>query len=392
MCVATLFAASGTLTLTPEPGFHLSVGNGAPGGLTTDAGHHFSHLAPDQQMLRDDPITHGDLLNFELIEAAHRKRALDCICQLRCSTVLEDSLCTRPPSNDTLHLNGCVASSAADCLIIGGCDQMAINEGNDMEFMVSDYGTELENSESEFLFQDEVTVGDAMDLSDSDHTAVKTWAKFEDGLLFLLNLVASMSTLASTTVKSSLSSKPSLSPSPNNSVSHSKQSPGTSGSLDLIGTHNELDSGNPCLSTAHRECSSCHDGQHSALWNVAIRWWEGSNDSRPQACFVERTTENLTRSHSPQFNLTRKHYAVHYSHDKAVSKDSITSMYSKYVLVMPSPKVNTGQVAVDLHWQDGGTGGEMDQPLLSHFNSTPSNFTLTENLLLYANSLLTMAF
>ena len=270
-----------------------------------------------------------------------------------------------------------------------------------------------------------------------------TWSKFEDGILLLLNLVASI-TVSSVAKRgpSNSSSGSVLPPSPSHTPppGNPDSPPTTSKQAYYSNIHdmpmfdNAMGSETASLSASSAvpsEHPSCRDHRKNVLWNVAVHWWDGR---KPQACLVDETSEFLTSSHNPHVAPRRKlDAALHYSPHEAVSMDTLyssyeivttdtfeavtTDTYTHYGAlsmdtasnrctcaapphsVMVGPVLNTGQVAVDLNWQGGGTTGDQSISHRDFFNHSATtlsrdwkNFTLTENLLLYANSLLTMAF
>ena len=396
MCVATLFAASGTLPFTQDIGLQLSTSNGAgvigqPSPNPTNCLGRAHAPLPVQQMLM---VEHNSMLNFDPMETVHRKVSKD----------VDLVPCGIASSDNQVLSQDVDSSQQLDCLIMGGCDRMAANHDNNYLESVEN-GIEI--TEGRFSSQEEEgttpTVATTTDSSDHEgQQSVKTtWTKFEDGLLLLLNLIASI-TLSSSQKPKSIH-KPS-------SPDCSEQSSGTfMTSSNPPHTHDCMDSETTGLSTMQLQYrdSSFQDGKQTAARNVSTYWWEG--ESWPQTCFIDGTTGYVTTSRNPQLGPNLKHNAtVHYSQDEVVSVDTTarcvcTSRYSESLVVTSSPNLNARQLAVDLHWQGGGTG-ETDQSILSHraFNSTPLNlgwsvvnatkFTLTENLLIYANSLLTMAF
>ena len=393
MCVATLFAASGTLPLTQDLGFQLSTPTGAVGRLAGDVLGHTHAPPPVQQMIMNE---YSATPNFDHMETMHRKKISDNIDQSHCSILSHDNQIL---SGDPLN------ASTSDYLLMGGCDR---NQTGDGKFTESEEnGVEIERKEGEFSPQTEQTSVSA------NHETKKTWSKFEDGLLLLLNLVASI------TLSSAPKPVPSSSKSATPLSSRSHQSSESLPTVQTTGTFT------PSLSTPRTpdgimvsetgglqpvrffEQTSCYSCQQNARRNLTTYWSDASNNSWSQVFFVGWSSEHLTLHHNPRFGPRGKsNPSLHCSQREAVAVDMTkcvcTSRSSESVVVNSSPKLNTGQVAVDLHWQNGGTG-ENDQSLGSrHLNSTPlslgvdnvnaTRLTLTENLLLYANSLLTMAF
>lgn len=396
MCVATLFAASGTLPLAQDIGLQLSTTNraGAVGQPSPDPTNYLglAHAPlPVQEMFM---VKHNSMPNFDPMETIHRKVSKD-VDLVSCGVSSSDNQILFPGSDGFQRLN---------CLIMGGCDRMATDNDND------NYVNSLESVETgiettEGKSQGEETTPTVATTTDSlDHKGQQSaWAKFEDGLLLLLNLVASI-TLSS-------SRKPNSTPKPSSPESREQSSRTFVNSSNPLHTLDGMDSETTGLSTMQLQCrdSSCQDGTWNASRNVSTYWWEGYNESWHPTCFTDGTTGYVTTTHSPQFGSSlKRNMTIHYSREEVVSVDTTTkcvctSRYSESVVVASSPNLNTGQLAVDLHWQSGGTG-ETDQSLLNHrgFNSTCLNlgqgivnatkFTLAENLLIYANSLLTMAF
>lgn len=394
MCVATLFAASGNLPLTQDIGLQLSTSNGAgaisqPSPNPTNYLGHAHAPLPVQQMLM---VEHDSMPKFDSMETIHRKVSKD-VDLVPCGVASSDNQILSIDVDNSQQLN---------CLIMGGCDRMAASHVNNYLESVENG---IETTEGTFTSQEKETTPtvdkttDSLD-QESQQSAKTTWAKFGDGLLLLLNLMASI-TLSSSKKPNSIH-KPS-------SPESSEQCSGTlTTSSNPPHTRDGMDSETTGLLTMQLQCrnSSFQDGKQTAATNVSTYWWE--DESWPQTCFIGGTTGYVTTSHNPQLGPNLKHNAtVHYSQDEVVSVDTArcvcTSRYSESLVVTSSPNLNAGQLAIDLHWQSGGTG-ETDQSVFSHhgFNSTPLNlgwgvvnatkFTLTENLLIYANSLLTMAF
>lgn len=395
MCVATLFAASGALPLSQDVGFQLSTTNGPVGGLSPDPTNYLGHAhvhtpPPAQKMLVAEC---NAMPNFDQMETVHRKvsKYVDVI---HCSDAGGDS------GSLYLDVNDANTSLQANCLIMGGCDQMSANY---MELLESaGNGLELETTEGEAASREEPAIATTIDDTSTQSVNSKmAWPKFEDGLLLLLNLMASITWSSS---KKSISTQTPSSP---ESGRQSPVMPGTSSTPPS--THGSMDSETMGLSKVQIELtsSSCQDCQQNVLWNVSSHWFNSCNESWPQECLVDGTVEYLTTARNPQLSPSLKHnVTMHYSQDEAVSVDTTkwtcASRSSRPATLTSSPNLNIGQLAVDLHWQSGGTG-ETDQSGVSRrFNSTPlilgqgdfmaTEFTLTENLLIYANSLLTMAF
>ena len=417
MCVATLFAASGTLPLILDPttGLQLSTSASDGGGLSPQASSYLGHVSspaalPQQQVYVS---VHNAPPDFEQMETVHRKKVPDRPVN-HSSVVSSESQCKRSLPCGILHINSSNTVPYNSCYIMGGQNQTAADKE---ENSASNFGTEFE-SNNNISAQDEVASPSStatMDYLDSNGMTKKTWPKLEDGLFLLLNLMASIHLSSSTSLPPCGSDNHSHTPSGPGSQSNQPSTSETFKSSTPPSTYNGMDSETTGLSTLQLvEHSSCHDCQQTIMRNVIVRWWDGSNDSLLRTFPVENTAAvKLTRTpshHNPSLDLGangwgKHNTTLHCSHGKAITVDTnsatcvYTSMYSESEKIMHSPKLISGQLAVDLHWQSGGTG-DTDHAFVSHFNSTPldlgdlneAKFTLTENLLLYANSLLLMAF
>ena len=399
MCVATLFAASGNLPLTQDIGLQVSTTNGAgaigqPSPNPTNYLGHAHAPLPVQQMFMAE---HSSMPNFDPMETVHRKVSKD-FDLVPCGAASSDDQILSPDVDSSQQLN---------CFIMGGCNRKAASRDNNYVNYLESVENGIETFEDKLSSQEEETTPTVATTTDSlDHEGLQSsktaWANFEDGLLLLLNLMASI-TLSSSRKPNSVH-KPS-------SPESSEQASGTfTTSSNPLHTCHGMDSETTGLSTMqlqHRD-STFRNGKQNAARNVSTYWWDSYSKSWPQTCFIDGTTGYLTTSHNPLLGPNLKHNAtLHYSQDEVVSVDTArcvcTSRYSESLVVTSSPNLNTRQLAIDLHWQSGGTG-ETDQSVYGHrgFNSTPLNLgwgvvnatklTLTENLLIYANSLLTMAF
>ena len=420
MCVATLFAASGTLPLTQDLSLQLfSTSNEGTGQLSPQAANYLGHSpAPptvQQSMFVDDHCCHA-VPNFDMMDTVHRKKKASNRLALsrsgsefsgdrifgrdRAISMSEASTCT-----STLHSEASASTPQSSFLLVGGSGQ-ADHSSRHSELKT---GTSKRNdSSNEYK---ETSLADSPSPYKKKQTVKNTWTKLEDGFMLLLNLVASISLSSAAKSASSNSSGSHPAPSP----SHTPNGPESLPNKQSYNSNNDLPSLSQIgpstvdvamgsettnLSTVLIEHSSCRDYRQNALWNVAAHWWW--DGGKPQACLVDGSLDYLATAHNPHVAPRRKHNAtMHYSQYEAVSMDTVnrcTCCASESAVAMPpSLMLNAGQVAVDLHWPSGGTG---DQSIANpHFvnYSTPlsgdwTNFTLTENLLLYANSLLTMAF
>ena len=429
MCVATLFAASNTLPLTLDPttGLQLSSTTTTVGGVSPSASSYFGHTPSQaQQTHQHMPVcVHNAPPDFEQMEIIHRKKVPD--------RPVEHSSSVAPNQNQRLSCsvlgtNGLDTShSCGSCLVMGGWNRTVADKAKDL---VSDFGTECESKNrnvSEVASPTSTAAMGSMDVRDG--MIKKTWTKFEDGLFLLLNLMASIRLSSSTSLPSYGSGNP-LPHTPSDPKSPDPKQPCTSGTSRSsppppTRTRNNMDSETTGLSIAQLlEHPSCHDCHLTALMNATVHWWDGSADSSLGTFLmhVENTAAvNLTRTlhhhaynsyldfsgESGKHNITNS--TLHHSDGEAITVDTSTitamcvcsSRYSESSeTVLSSPKLTTGQLAIDLHWQSGGTGDITEHAFIHHYNSTPSDFvtqedlkfTLTENLLLYANRLLTMAF
>ena len=416
MCVATLFAASGTVPLTLDPTTALQLSTTAPAmsGLLSQAGNYLGNSPsrargrlPQQEMFAG---IHNSQPNFEQMKAMNQKKVSECLVTF----VSKDCRCPWSLPSGVLRVN---AMSHTGFLVVGGRNKTPAGAGT---AQLSDTGAEIECSNN----SNSSTRGNMASPSSSAHTAAmgsiysnrmrnKTWLKLEDGLFLLLNLVASIR-LSSSTSLSSRGSDNRLPHTPGESEPPSQlDRPSTSGTFKTSTppSQNSMDSETTGLSTVqlpnHPRRQAC---QQTVLKNATVRWWDGSSDS------LFRTTAPI--HHRPHLDIragerTKKHRGtMHCSHSKAVTVDTTDnaattshvsiSRCSKWEMVVNSPKLNSGQLAIDLHWQNGGTG-DTDHSFIQQSNSTLWNYlvlgdsnetelTLTENLLLYANSLLMMAF
>ena len=416
MCVATLFAASGSLPLTLDPttGLQFSSTSPAVGGPPPQADNYLSHASspaplPQPQMYVS---VHNAPPSFERMEIVHQKKVPDC--PIRHSNVVSnESQYPRSLPCGILHTYSSNTLPCTSCYVMGGRNQSVADKGN---IVVSDFGTNFfESNNSNASAQDEVASPSStatMGSLDCNGMTKKTWPRLEDGLFLLLNFVASIRLSSSTSLSPHGSSNP-LSHTPSGPGYQSNQS-STSGTFKSSSTHNNMDSETTCLSTVQLvEHPGCHDCQQNVIRNATVHWWDGFNDSLLRTFPVESTAAvKLSGTPSLDLRASRRgklNTTVHCSHGEAVTVETTaiatcmcTLRYSESEKIMNSPKLNSGQVAVDLHWPSGGTG-DTDHSYIHCFNSTPldfvapgeltkAKFTLTENLLLYANSLLMMAF
>lgn len=423
MCVATLFAASGTLPLTLDPtsGLQLSSTSLAVGGPPPppQADGYFNCASspaalPQPQMYVN---VHSAPPSFERMEIIHKKKVSDCPVQYN-SVVSNKSQCPRSlPCGILLHMN--CSTTVPCCYVMGGPNQSVVNNG---KIVVSDFGTKcFESDNSNASAQHKVasysSAATVCSLNCNGMTN-KTWPKLENGLFLLLNFVASIR-LSSSTSLSPCGSSNTLSHTPSGTRYQSNQ-PSTSGtfkSSSTPSTHNNMDSKTTGLSTV--EHPSCHNCQQNVMRNATTHWWDGSRDSSlgRMLALGSTTAVKLTRTpgyHNPSLDLSvsgrgKMNTTSHCSHGDAITMETTTiakcmctSRYSEQEKIVSSPKLNNVQLAVDLHWQSGGTG-DTDHSYTHRFNSTPlhfvapgdltkGKFTITENLLIYANSLLMMAF
>lgn len=453
MCVATLFAASGTLPLSQDITSQLSTPTGAIDQLTANVAGYLGHtpsaatppralspLPSTQQMFLGEPSA---IPNFDQMETVHRKQVSDGVPPLRCRNVSSHDnqfLSNVAPTCRSTSTVKDDVSNISSPFIMGGHGRATDDIGT-----CAEDGMKHEDNKSDpdllcHMDQSFPTTAVEAASSDSKYQTIKktVWDKFEDGLLLLLNLMVSITLpSASKSISSSSSSKSASSTSTafsshsqnSSEFSHGTQSSGTNNNNDISHLKNPFSSSHATsmdsqtsglLTKVKVECSSCHSCPPSQLRNVtALYWFDGcSSEWLTRACFVDSITERPIVNCNPlSFDPRMKHSATaHYSQREAVTVDTIAASAAKrtrtlrysespVVVVAPSPTLNSRQVAIDLHWQSGGTG-ETDQSLVNHrFNSTPlwlgkgdhvnataTKFTLTENLLLYANSLLTMAF
>ena len=423
MCVATLFAASGSLPLTLDPtaGLQLSSTSPAVGGLLPQADNYLDHASspaplPQPQMYVS---VHNAPPRFEQMEMVHRKKVPDR--PVRHSNVVSnESQYPRSLPCGILHTYSSNTLPCTSCYVMGGRNRSVAEIGN---VVVSDFGTKFfESNNSNASAQYEVASPNStatMDSLDCNGMTKKTWPKLEDRLFLLINFVASIRLSSSTSLPPHGSSNP-LSHTPSGPRYQSNQ-PSTSGTFKSStspSAHNNMDSETPCLSTVQLvEHPSCHNCQQDVIRNATVRWWDGFNNSSLRTFPVESTAAvKLTRTlghRNPSLDLRvsgrgKLNTTLHCSRGEAVTVETTAVATSMCTLryseseIMNSPKLNSGQVAVDLHWQSGGTG-YTDHSYIHRFNSTTLdfvapgeltkvNFTLTESLLLYANSLLMMAF
>ena len=401
MCVATLFAASGTLPLTLDPttGLQLSTTTTAVGGPSPQASSYLGHAPSPAQSHQQMPVgVHRNAPpDFEQMETVHRKKDPDPPVE-HSSVASNDSQHPRSLPCGGLHTNGSNTSPCTGYIVVGGWNQMVVTDkGKDL---VSDFGTEHKSNDSNFSSQDGVaspTITSTMDSLDSNGMIKKTWTKFEDGLVLLLNLMASICLSPSTSLSSHASGDP-LSHTPGSPESPESRQPSTSEtSRGSTPPHaqNGMDSETTGLSTVQLllEHPSCHDCQQK---NATVHWWDGSNDATfgtflklvesAGAVNVTGTSHHVHRNPHLDFRGSwrgKHNTTVHCSHGKAVTVDTTattnamcvcTSRYSESEIVASSPKLNTGQLAVDLHWQSGGTGDTDHAFEFSHrFNSTLSD-------------------
>lgn len=418
MCVATLFAASGTLPLTLDPTTDLQLTTSASDvdGLSPQASSCLDHASsplpqPQQQMYVS---IHNASPDFEQMETIHRKKVPDRPVK-HSSIVSSESQCPKSLPCGILHMIGSNTVPCTSCYILGGQNQTMADKG---KHSVSNFGIEFESNNSNVLAQDEVaspSITATMDSLNSNGMNKKTWPKLEDGLFLLLNLVASIRLSSSTSLPPPESGNLSCTP---NGPGYQSNQPSTSetfkSSTPPSTYYSSMDSETTGLSTVQLvEHSSCYSCQQTLMRNATVYWWDGSNESSLRTFPVENTAAvKLIRTpghHNQSLDLKAsgrgKHNAtLHCSHGEAVSVDTntatcvCTSRYFESEKILSGPKLNSDQLAIDLHWQSGGTG-DTDHAFVHRFNSTPQDlgdlndtFTLTENLLLYANSLLMMAF
>jgi hypothetical protein len=306
-----------------------------------------------------------------------------------------------------------ISANPVPCYVMGGRNQSVVDKE---KILVSDFRTTFfESDGSNTSTQNDVASSSStatMDSLDCNGITKKTWPKLEDGLFLLLNLVASIRLSSSTSLPPRGSRNP-LSHA--HSGPNQSSTPGTFKSSTPPSTHNNMDSETTGLSTVQLvEHPSCHDCQRNVIRNATVHWWDGSSDSLLRTFPVAAVEQTRNPSHcnlsldlraSGRGTLNTTYYS--YGEAAAVETTTIpncmrTSTYSESENIVSSPKLNSGQLAVDLHWQSGGTG-ETDHSYVHRSNSTPldfvapgkltkAKFTITENLLLYANSLLIMAF
>ena len=402
MCVATLFAASGTLPLTLDPttGLQLSSTSPSVGGSLPQARNYLdhnsspAHLSQLQMYVRVDNAPPS----FEQMEILHRKKVPDRPV-VYSNITSNESQCPRSFTCGILHTSTIPCTS---CYIMGGQNQSVVDRER---ILVSDFGTMFFGSDdSSALAQDDVASPSStatMDSLECNGMTKKTWPKLEDGLFLLLNLVASIRLSSSTFLPPHGSSNLSHTPCDTGYLSDQPSTSGTFKSSTPPSTHNNImDSETTGLSIV--EHPSCHNCQRNVIRNATVHWWDGSNDSSLKTFPVNTTTAmKLTRNPGHNLNTTLHCFYGEAAtvETTAIAKCTCTSWYSESENIVSSPKLNNGQLAVDLHWQSGGT----DHSYVFHSNSTPLNlmapgkltkakFTVAENLLLYANSLLTMAF
>ncbi len=410
MCVATLFAASGTLPLTLDPttGLQLSSSSPAVGGPLPQAGNYLDHASPPAPLSQPHIYASVDSAppNFEQMEILHQKKVPDR--PVMYSNVMSnESQCSRS------FMCG-IGANPVPCYVMGGRNQSVVDKE---KILVSDFGTKFfESNNSNTSAQNDVASPSStatMDSLDCNGITKKTWPKFEDGLFLLLNLVASIRVSSSTSLPPRGSSNP---------LSHTHSGPNQSSTFGTFksstppSTHNNMDSETTGLSTVQLvEHPSCHNCQRNVIRNATAHWWDGSSDSSLRTFPVESTAAVEQTRNPSHHNLSldlgasgrgNLNTMLYYSYGEAAAVETTTipncmrtSTYSESENIISSPKLNSGQLAVDLHWQSGGT----DHSYVHRSNSTPldfvapgkltkAKFTITENLLLYANSLLIMAF
>ena len=456
MCVATLFAASGTLPLTQDLSLQLSTSSGAisQSSHAQEAANYLGHahapptLQQQQQQMYND---HHATPDFDAMDTVHRKKKSSNRLDLSQIGVIPSARTDKIMYHDrvvSMSKSGApLTSPGSSFMLMGGSGEESVHSRGDFKMKT---GTDKHSDSSSEPSVDKETLLPTISSGKKRHTdnTWSTWSKFEDGILLLLNLVASI-TVSSVAKGGSSTSRSSSVPPPSPSSTPptgSLESPPTTTTSKQSYNHdihmfdNAMGSETATLSASSSAVPSkhpsCRDHQRNVLWNVAAHWWDGR---KPQACFVDDTSEFLTSSHNPRVAPRRKHSAtVDYSSHQAVSMDTYSSYtyttyeavsrdsYSSYEMVtmdtytrygalsmdaaanrctcapshsvMVGPVLNTGQVALDLNWQGGGTGDQAIsyRDFFNHSGTTLSgdwkNFTLTENLLLYANSLLTMAF
>lgn len=419
MCVATLFAASGTLppTLDPTTGLQLSSSSPAVGGPPPQAGTYLGRASSPAPLPQPQVYVsvHNAPPSFEQMEIVHHKKIPGC--RVRHGGVVSNkSQYPRGLPCGILHTTSCSSAvHCTSCYVMGGQKQSVVDKG---QIVVSDVGTDFFESDNASA-QDEVASSICTATMDSSgHIAMtkKAWPKLENGLFLLLNFVASIRLPSSTSLPPHGSSNP-LPHSPSGPGYQSNQS-SISGTFKSSTSPSNMDSETTGLSTVQLvEHPSCHDCRENVTTNATVYWWDGSSDPLPRTFPVESTAAmkltgipsfrnpslDLRASGRGSFNST-----LHCSGGEAVTMETTTtarcvrtSRYRESEIVN-SPKLSSGQLAVDLHWQNGGTGGTVHS-YVHHFNSTPldfmapgeltkTKFTIAENLLLYANSLLMMAF
>lgn len=404
MCVATLFAASGTLPLTLDPttGLQLSSTSPGVGSSLPQARNYLGHTSSPAPLSRLQSVDNAPP-SFEEMEILHQKKVPD-------HPVVYSNVTSNTPRSFTcgiLHTSSTSTVPCTSCYVMGGQNQSVVDRE---KILVLDFGTNFfESDDSSTLAQDDVASPSStatMDSLDCNGMTKKTWPKLEDGLFLLLNLVASIRLSSSTSLPPRGSSNPlSHTPSGPGYLSDQPSTSGTFKSSTPPSTHNNniMDSETTGLSTVQLvEHPSCHDCQRDVIRNATVHWWDGSNDSSLRTFPVDTTAAvKLTRNSSHDLNTTLHCFSGEAAtvETTAIAKCTCTSRYSESENIVSSPKLNNGQLAIDLHWQSGGT----DHSYAHHSNSTPldfvasekltkAKFTVTENLLLYANSLLMMAF